>query len=685
MSAPTAKTETLTAPTPSIDPEQAQRCINTIRGLAMDAVEKAGSGHPGTPMALAPAAFVLWTRVLKYSPTNPRWPDRDRFVLSCGHASMLLYSMLHLTGYDLPLEELVNFRQWGSLTPGHPERDLDTGVETTTGPLGQGIGNAVGMAIAERFLREHFNRPGFPIVDHRIWAFASDGDMMEGVGSEVASLAAHLRLGKLNVLYDDNRITIDGSTSLAFSEDVGARFEAYGWHVQRRADGNDIEAIAGAMDAAKAETTRPSLIVLRTHIADPAPNKRDTAAAHGTPLGADEVRITKQIMEWPTDEPFHVPEDVVAFMRGAVERGQEAEQTWRERFDDYRSSHPGLAAEFESWLSGELPEAWDADLPELSVDDGPLATRQASGKALNAIAAKVRYLVGGSADLAGSNCTILKGEGDFGPEASGRNLHWGVREHAMGACTSGIALHGGLRPYAATFLIFSDYMRPSIRLAAVMKLPVIYVFTHDSIGLGEDGPTHQPVEHLVALRAIPHLIVIRPSDATEAVEAWRSAIKRREGPVALVLTRQKLPVLDRTQLASAEGLHRGAYVLADAADGDPELILIASGSEVHLALGARTRLADTGIGVRVVSMPSWELFEAQSAEYRDGVLPPGIRARLAVEAGLSFGWERYVTEDGATISIERFGASAPGSVMFEQLGFTVDRVVEAAQKLLGRR
>lgn len=685
MSAPTPKPERSTDEKFHIDPDQAQRCISTIRALSMDAVEKANSGHPGTPMALAPAALVLWTRYLRHNPSNPSWVDRDRFVLSCGHASMLIYSLLHLTGYDLPLQELINFRQWGSHTPGHPERDPAVGIETTTGPLGQGLGNAVGMAIAERFLAERFNRPGHSIVDHRVWVFASDGDVMEGVGSEAASLAGHLRLGKLNVIYDDNRITIEGTTALAFSEDVGQRFEAYGWHVQHVGDGNDLEAIARALDAAAAETARPSLVVLRTHIADPSPNKRDTAAAHGAPLGADEVRLTKEVMGWPTDEPFHVPEDVRAAMRRAAERGAELEKSWQEMYAAYRDSHPVPAAEYERWLSGELPDDWDSDLPEFRPDEGPLATRQASGATLNAIAARVGNLIGGSADLAPSNNTLITGEPDFGPRRTGRNLHWGVREHAMGAALNGMALHGGVRPYGATFLIFSDYMRPSIRLAALMELPVIYVFTHDSIGLGEDGPTHQPIEQLAALRAIPNLLVIRPADATETAVAWRVAIERRDGPVLLALTRQKLPVLDRTRLAPADGLRLGAYVLAEADGGDPEAILIATGSEVHLALEARQRMTGTGAKVRVVSMPSWELFEAQSEEYRRGVLPPAVRARVAIEAGRSFGWDRYVTDGGSTISIDRFGASAPGGVLFQKFGFTVDRVVEAVHNVLGRR
>ena len=675
------KTPVEPSTTMTTDPKTTQRCINTIRALAMDAVQRANCGHPGTPMALAPAAIALWTRVLRYNPAHPTWVDRDRFVLSCGHASMLLYSMLHLTGYDLPLEELINFRQWGSLTAGHPELDQAIGIETTTGPLGQGLGNATGMAIAERFLAERFNRPDYPIVDHRVWVFASDGDVMEGLGSEAASLAGHLRLGKLNVLYDDNHITIEGDTALAFSEDVGRRFEAYGWHVQRLADGNDLEAIAEAMSAAAAVTDAPSLIVLRTHIAYPAPNAIDTAAAHGAPLGEEEVRLTKEIMDWPTDRPFHVPEDVLAMMRQALARGAALEEEWQALLADYGRAHPELAAEYESWMRGELPEGWDGELPEFTADDGPLATRQASGAALNAIAAKVLNMVGGSADLAGSNNSLLKGELDYGPEASGRNMHWGVREHAMGACVNGMALHGGVRPYGATFLIFTDYMRPSIRLAALMGLPVIHICTHDSIGLGEDGPTHQPIEHFASLRAIPNLTLIRPADATETVVAWRAAMAQRDGPVILALTRQKLPIIDRTKYASADGLLQGGYVVSEAPDGDAEAILIASGSEVSVALEAQQQLAEGGVAVRVVSMPSWELFDAQSAEYRESVLPKALRTRVAIEAGSPFGWERYVTEDGATITIDRFGASAPAGVLFKEFGFSAERVVEEVNRL----
>jgi transketolase len=652
----------------------------------MDAVEQAQSGHPGTPMALAPVAYLLWTRFLRHNPRNPEWPDRDRFVLSCGHASMLLYSLLHLTGYDLPLQEIRNFRQWGSLTPGHPERGHTPGVETTTGPLGQGMGNSVGMAIAERFLSEHFNRPGHAIVDHWTWAFASDGDLMEGVASEVASLGGHLRLGKLNVVYDDNHITIDGDTALTFSEDVPRRFEAYGWHVMKVGDGNDLSAIAGALEVALNETNRPSLIVLRTTIADPAPTKRNSAEAHGAPLGADEVRRTKEIMGWPEEPKFYIPDDALAHWRGAVPRGGELESGWRKRFASYATAHPALAAEFEQWVAGDLPAGWDKGLPVVTAAAGQLATRQASGLALQAIAAAVPNLVGGSADLGGSTGTTLKQGGTFGPSTSGRTFHWGVREHGMGACLNGIAAHGGLRPFGSTFLVFSDYMKPAIRLAAIMRLPVIYVGTHDSIGLGEDGPTHQPVEHLAMLRAIPNLVTLRPADATETIEAWRLAVERRDGPTMLVLTRQKLPVLDRDRFGSVEGVRRGAYVLLDPpAPGRLDTILIATGSEVPIALSAADALLAQGVRARVVSMPSWELIAAEPESYRDHVLPPDVRARVAIEAAGAFGWSRWTTDEGTMIGMKGFGASAPGERLFQEFKLTPEEVADAAKRLLARR
>jgi transketolase len=650
----------------------------------MDAVEEAQSGHPGTPMALAPAAYVLWARHLRHNPRNPGWPDRDRFVLSCGHASMLLYSLLHLSGYDLPIEEIRAFRQWGSRTPGHPERRHTPGVETTTGPLGQGVGNAVGMAIAERLLADRFNRPGHQVIDHRTWAFASDGDLMEGVASEAASLAGHLRLGKLTLIYDDNHITIDGDTALTFSEDVGRRFEAYGWHVVKVGDGNDLAAIDGALHAAARETARPTLVVLRTYIADPAPTKRNTSEAHGAPLGADEVRRTKELMGWPLEPGFYVPEDALEHWREAIDRGEALEREWRARRDAWATEHPEPAAELEQWLSGRLPAGWEQAVPAIPAG-GQLATRQASGLALQAIASAVPNLVGGSADLGGSTGTTLKQGGTFGPSGSGRTFHWGVREHGMAACLNGIAAHGGLRPFGSTFLVFSDYMKPAIRLAAIMGLPVIYIGTHDSIGVGEDGPTHQPIEHLAMLRAIPNLVVLRPADATETVENWCVAMERLDGPTMLVLTRQKLPVLDREGFGGADGVRRGAYVLLDPPGGVPQAILMATGSEVHVALAAARVLQADRVRVRVVSMPSWELFAAQPEAYRNEVLPPAVRVRLAIEAASPFGWRQWVTDDGAVLAMEGFGASAPGERLFEEFKFTPERAAEIVRALLVRR
>jgi transketolase len=668
-----------------VRPDLVWRSINAIRALSMDAVEQAQSGHPGTPMALAPAAYVLWSRFLRHNPRNPEWPDRDRFVLSCGHASMLLYSLLYLSGYDLSLEEIKNFRQWGSRTPGHPERGHTPGVETTTGPLGQGFGNAVGMAIAERFLAEHFNRPDHPVVDHRVWTFASDGDLMEGVAAEAASIAGHLRLGKLTVVYDDNHITIDGDTALTFSEDVSRRFESYGWQVLKVSDGNDLSAIAAAYESARADTSRPSLIVLRTVIADPAPTKRNSAEAHGAPLGADEVRRTKEIMGWPLEPKFFVPDEALAHWRGAVARGAELEASWQKRHEAYAAAHPGLAAELQRWLSGQLAEGWDRELAQVKLTSAALATRQASGLALQAIASAVPNLVGGSADLGGSTGTTLKQGGVFGPATSGRTFHWGVREHGMAACLNGIAAHGGLRPFGSTFLVFSDYMKPAVRLAAIMRLPVIYIGTHDSIGLGEDGPTHQPVEHLAMLRAIPNLVTLRPADATETIEAWRVAMERRDGPTMLVLSRQKLPVLDRGSLGKAQGVRRGAYVLLDAPAGGPlDAIVIATGSEVAVAMDAARQLHTDGVRVRVVSMPSWELFAAEPASYRDQVLPPAVRTRVAVEAAGPMGWSRWATDDGAMLGIEGFGASAPGDRLFQEFKLTPAHVVETVKRLLDK-
>jgi len=659
-----------------------QLCINTIRTLAMDAVQKANSGHPGLPMGAAAMAYVLWTRFLRHHPTNPSWPNRDRFILSAGHGCMLLYSLLHLTGYDLPLDELKRFRQWGSRTPGHSEYGLTPGVETTTGPLGQGFGNGVGMAIAERFLANHFNRPGYRIVDHYVYAIVSDGDLMEGISSEAASLAGHLGLGKLIYLYDDNRITIDGSTSLAFTENVGQRFEAYGWHVQR-VDGNDLKEVEAALSAAQAATERPSLIIARTHIAYGSPNKQDTAEAHGAPLGEEEVKLTKRALGWPLEPAFYIPDEALAHFREALQRGRAWEAQWQAQFDAYAAAHPELAAEWRTVMNGRLPEGWADKIPTFTPGGGSMATREASGKVLNAIAPHLPTLIGGSADLTPSNNTYLKGYGDFQRDNVGaRNLHFGVREHAMGSILNGMALHGGVIPYGGTFLIFSDYMRPAIRLAALSHIHVIYVFTHDSIGLGEDGPTHEPIEHLASLRAMPNLTVIRPADANETAVAWRVALEHRGGPVALALTRQKLPVLDRTTLASADLLRRGAYVLTDAGNGQPDIILIATGSEVQLALEARQRLAARGIGARVVSMPSWELFEQQPDSYRDEVLPPSVTARLAIEAASPHGWHRYVGTMGAVIGMTRYGASAPYHVLMEQFGFTADNVTSRALALL---
>ncbi|MGH8068684.1 MAG: transketolase [Candidatus Entotheonellia bacterium] len=662
-----------------------QLCIKTIRMLAVDAVEKAKSGHPGMPMGTAALAYVLWTRFLKHNPANPKWPGRDRFVLSAGHGSMLLYSLLHLTGYDLPLDELKQFRQWGSRTPGHPEYGMTPGVEATTGPLGQGFGNGVGMAIAEAFLAERFNRPGHTIVDHYTYAIVSDGDLMEGVASEAASLAGHLQLGKLIYAYDDNGISIDGSTDFTFTEQVGKRFDAYGWHVQEIADGNDVTALDAALKMAQAERTKPSLIIVQTHIAFGSPGKQDTAEAHGAPLGAEEVKRTKEFFGWPQEPTFYLPAEALAHFRRAVDRGRAWEAEWQSRFEAYAAAYPDLAAEWQRGLQRELPPGWEASLPTFKAEDGTMATRVASGRVLNAIAPTITNLIGGSADLATSNNTLLRGAGEFSPQHhAGRNLYFGVREHGMGAILNGLALHGGMIPYGATFLIFSDYMRPAIRLAALSELPVIYVFTHDSVGLGEDGPTHQPIEHLAALRAMPDLTVIRPADANETTVAWRVALTQRHGPVALVLTRQNLPIFDRSQMAAADGLEQGAYILLDAEGATPHIILIASGSEVALAVEARQQLAQHGVQARVVSMPCWELFDQQSPAYRDAVLPPAVSKRLAIEAGVPQGWRDYVGPEGDIIGLTRFGASAPGQVVMEKLGLNVANVMAQALKLLGR-
>jgi transketolase len=662
-----------------------QLAINTIRFLSVDMVEKASSGHPGTPMALAPLGYWLWTRHLRHCPDHPEWPDRDRFVLSCGHACALLYSLLHLSGYDMPMAELQRFRQLHSKAAGHPEYHPASGIEVTTGPLGQGIADAVGMACAARKSAAAWNREGFPLFTHRIWVFASDGDLMEGISSEAGSIAGHLRLGNLKVFYDDNRITIEGSTSLAFSEDVAARYAAYGWHVERVADGNDLGQIEAAMQAVEAETERPSIVIVRTVIAYGAPHKQGTADAHGEPLGKEEVALTKQRFGWPLEPTFLVPPEAMPPFEQARERGRRLEAEWRELLGRYREAHAAEAADVEARLAGRLPAGWHEALPEFTPADGAMATRAASGRVLNSIAARLPQLVGGSADLARSNNTLIKGEGDFeAGTPGGRNFHFGVREHVMGAMVNGLALSRLWIPYGATFLIFSDYMRPPLRLAALMQLHVIHVFTHDSIFLGEDGPTHQPISQLAALRAIPRMTVIRPADACETAAAWRTAIEHGGGPVALVLTRQALPTLEETRRGAPQGLPRGAYVLADPPGSDPELLLIATGSEVSLVYEAGRRLAEKGVRVRVVSMPSWELFERQPEDYRRAVLPPGVRKRLAVEAASPFGWHRWVGDEGAVLGMEGFGASAPAKDLAKEFGFTPENVVARAERLLGR-
>ena len=681
-----------------LDPALDELCVNTLRFLCVDAVQNADSGHPGMPLGAAPMAYVLWTRFLDHSPANPAWAGRDRFVLSAGHGSALLYALLHLTGYDLPLDELERFRRWGSRTPGHPERGVTPGVEVATGPLGQGFANGVGMAMAEAHLAARFNRTDFEIVDHWTYGIVSDGDLMEGVASEAASLAGHLQLGKLVYLYDDNRVTLSAGTGIAFTEDRARRFEAYGWHTQAVEDGNDLAAIERSLARARAETRRPSLILVRTHLGYGSPDKQDTYKAHGSPLGEDEVRLTKRNLGWPVEPAFHVPEPARQRFREALSRGERLEAAWNARFSAYARAFPELAAEFREALQGGLPAGWDADIPAFPEDAKGMATRVASGKVMNAIAPRLPALVGGSADLDPSTNTALLGLGDFEPPGldardrqgsegggwsrAGRNLHFGVREHAMGAVMNGLAAHGGILPFGATFLVFSDYMRPPMRLAALMGLHVVYVFTHDSIALGEDGSTHQPVEQLAGLRAIPGLDVIRPADANETAVAWRVAAETRDRPVALVLTRQDVPTLDRARFASAQGLRRGGYVLADAPGGKPALILIASGSEVALAVAAGERLRARDIAVRIVSLPCWEIFDAQPREYRDAVLPPSVGARLAIEAGVAQGWHRYVGDRGGVLSVERFGASAPGPVVLREYGFTVENVCARAVELL---
>ena len=669
---------------PRLTPKQLdQLCINTIRFLAVDGVQKANSGHPGLPMGAAPMAYVLWTCHLKHDPLKPAWPNRDRFVLSAGHGSMLLYSLLHLTGYDMPMSELQQFRQWGSKTPGHPEHWLVPGIETTTGPLGQGFGNGVGMAIAEKYLAAHFNRPGHEIVDYKIYALVSDGDLMEGVASEAASLAGHLGLDNMIYFYDDNHISIEGSTELAFTEDRAKRFEAYGWYVQKVDDGNDLKAIDRAIRGAQAEQGRPSIIMVRTHIGYGSPNKQDTAEAHGSALGPEEVKLTKQNLGWPLEPAFLVPDEAKEHFHQAIEEGEEAEAEWQTKLAAYREAFPDLAAEWDRFIKGELPEGWQAKIPTFSSTDKPMATRQASGKVLEALSPVLPTLLGGSADLAPSTNTLIKGEKAFGPGSyGGRNFHFGVREHGMASALNGMAL-SGLIPYGATFFVFSDYLRPSLRLASIMQAHSIFVLTHDSVFLGEDGPTHEPIEQLAACRAIPHLSVIRPADANETAVAWRVAIEHK-GPTVLLLTRQALAIIDRVKYAAAEGLEKGAYILADAKDTEPELILIATGSEVAPSLDAYERLTAGGVAARLVSMPCWDLFEKQPQSYRDVVLPPKVTARLAIEAASPFGWERYVGPKGAVHGIDHFGASAPYKVIAEHWGFTGAAIAKRAHEVLGK-
>ncbi len=674
-----------------------KKCIDTIRFLAADAIEKAKSGHPGMPLGAAAAAFTLWTKHLKHNPQNPQWPDRDRFVLSAGHASMLLYSLLHLTGYNLTLDDIKNFRQWGSRTPGHPEYKHTPGVEVTTGPLGQGLANAVGMAIAEAHLAVRFNREGEKLIDHFTYVMVGDGDMMEGVAAEACSLAGHLRLGKLIVLYDDNRVTLAGSAALSCTENIEQRFKAYGWQVQKIADGNNVAAIDRTIKKAKRETEKPSLICVQSTIGFGAPCKQGSCEAHGSPLGADELKRTKESLCWLGDAPFYVSDDVYKFFRKALSRGKKYEKQWRETVNEYKQKYPASVAEFERIMRGDLPEKWESALSELPEGSKDVATRKASETVMQAIASKITEFAGGSADLNPSCFTWLKGLGDFqnprlskeglhgmvgGPwNYTGRNIHFGIREHAMGSITVGMALHGGIIPYTATFLTFADYMRPPMRLAALMGLRVVFIFTHDSIGVGEDGPTHQPVEQIMNLRQVPNMTVIRPADANETLEAWRIAIKNTSGPTTLVFSRQNLPVLDRSIFSTASGVQHGGYILWESSP-DPELILMATGSEVFLTLNAARKLSEQGIKVRLVSLPSWEIFDNQPQEYRNSVLPPAITARIAVEAGIKLGWEHYTGLKGEIIGMNSFGASAPGPMLYEKYGFTVEKIIAAAKKLL---
>ena len=660
-------------------------CINTIRTLSIDAIQKAGSGHPGLPLGAAPMAYVLWQRHLRHNPADPGWPDRDRFILSAGHGSMLLYSLLHLTGYDLALDDIRKFRQWGSRTPGHPEAGAVPGVEATTGPLGQGAANAVGMAVAERFLAKLFNRPGHTIVDHYTYALVSDGDLLEGIAQEAGSLAGRLKLGRLIYMYDANEVTLDGPAALIFdAAEIGKRYEAYGWQVLEVEDGDhDLTAIDGAITEAKADAARPSIIIVKTTIGYGSPHKAGKADCHGSPLGEEEVALTKEALEWPP-EPFHIPEDAIGHFHSALKRGRRAQEEWQGGFDEWAGTFPELAGMWRLAHSGRLPEGWDGDLPQWKPGDDQ-ATRTSSGAVLNAIAGRVPWLIGGDADLSVSTKTAIRDGGNFeGQGGSGRNIRYGIREHAMAAIANGMAYHGGLRTFTGTFLSFCDYMRPAMRMAALSNLPVVYVFTHDSIGVGEDGPTHQPVEQLMAMRVMPNVTVIRPADANETAWAWRFAMAEAKGPVVLVLSRQKLPVIDRETCAAADGLLRGAYVLADPPDRAPRAILIATGSEVSLALAAREELAGEGIETRIVSMPSWELFEAQDEAYRRAVLPPSVKARVSIEAGVTLGWERFIGEAGISIGVDRFGRSAPNSVVMEKFGFTAAHVIEAVREVLSR-
>jgi transketolase len=675
-----------------------QLCINTVRMLSIDMIQEANSGHPGMPMGAAAMAYVLWTRFLKHHPKLPKWPDRDRFVLSAGHGSALLYSLLHLTGYDLSLDEIRRFRQWGSKTPGHPEYGVTPGVESTTGPLGQGFSNGVGMAIAERFLASRFNRPGFEMINHHTYAIVSEGDLMEGIASEAASLAGHLKLGKLIYLYDNNQITLAGEARLTFTENVCKRFEAYGWHFESVEDGNDIEAISKAIETARSERALPSLISVRTHIGYGSPHKKDTFEVHGSPLGLDEVMATKKNLGWPLEPKFYIPDEALKEFRKALAKGEKLETAWKAKLESYREAYPDLMKEWDQMIHARLPEGWDRDIPVFPPDGKGIATRAAGGQVMNGLSPHLPFLIGGSADLNPSTNTALKGLGNFqsphgGDEAvqgsvsgpwgyGGSNIAFGVREHAMGGILNGIALHGGLLPYGSTFLIFSDYMRPAIRLASLMKLHLIYIFTHDSIGLGEDGPTHQPIEQLSSLRAIPNLTVIRPADANETAEAWKVAIEHDRGPVALILTRQALPVMDRKKLFPASGLRKGAYALADSEGREPEVILIATGSEVQIALEAYEKLREKGIPSRIVNMPSWELFEGQPEDYRHRVLPPHVRTRISIEAGSTHGWYKYVGLDGEVIGMDHFGASAPGKIILQNFGFTSEHILRRAEVLL---